>query len=601
MLKPFSSLVFALAFSTAAFVVAADAQKPAAASKPKAVTAGKPKAVADDGPPLLPHPHEIFVDAEHNKLFWPMDMPFWVRLTASPDADAPSYLLQRVAPESNITTEKYNKEGIGLEIQGQQFIRWFNYVTKQTVNLQFYTDGTPPLTKAACTGAPTVVESGITYFGKGLRCALASVDDLSGVETVFASINDAPYKPYVAELSLNKEMAVVLRYYAVDHVGYAETPSALRFTVDLSPPSTTYLISGNSLGQILSSQAKFHIASSDTLSGVAGIQVRFDQQDFKTTMGGDFTVSNLPDGEHTLSYYAVDRVGNTEPEHVVPFYLDRLPPTVDAQVLGDLFVAPNGTRYVSGRSQLQLSAQDNKSGVDKIVYSFDAVKFQQYTAPVPVPVHAGTAKVVYRASDKLGNTSALATLPYSMDIVAPQTTYRITGPIYQQRSDIYITSASHIELSATDDASGVQSIHFQPEGDPQPGAYTAPLSFPDEGRRLLRYWSVDRVNNREPDHALVLITDNTPPEIFANFSLSPLAAAAGQGLPVYRSQTSLFLGATDNAAGVHKIYYSFNGGKEMEYTKPLSLDTDGTFDLLIRADDNLGNQTSKHLRFVIRD
>jgi len=62
-----------------------------------------------------------------------MDMPFWVRLAASPNANAPSLLLQRVAPDpdihSDITTELYIEEGIELEIRGRQFIRWFNYIT----------------------------------------------------------------------------------------------------------------------------------------------------------------------------------------------------------------------------------------------------------------------------------------------------------------------------------------------------------------------------------------------------------------------------------------------------------------------------------------
>ena len=74
-----------------------------------------------------------------------------------------------------------------------------------------------------------------------------------------------------------------------------------------------------------------------------------------------------------------------------------------------------------------------------------------------------------------------------------------------------------------------------------------PLAYPDEGRRLVRYWSTDQVNNRELDRALVLITDNTPPQIFANFSLAKTATASADGLPVYRRLTSLFLGATDNA------------------------------------------------------
>lgn len=595
-----SSLVL-LVFSAGPLAVAANGQQPAAAKGAKATEAPKPAAA--DGPPVLPHPHKVYIDTKENKIFWPMDMPFWVRMAASPDPNAPSYLLQRVAPDpdihSDITTGQYKQKGIELEIRGRQFIRWFNYITKQTVFLEFFSDGDPPVTKATCTGAPTAVVEQKTYYGVGLHCSLASQDELSGVETTYMSLNDDPWKPYMGELSLNKEKAVVLRYYAVDNVGWAETPAALRFTVDLSPPVTTDAITGNALGNVLSTQAKFRIDSSDTLSGVASVEARFDKEDFKPVTDGEVTVKDLPDGEHTLSYYAVDRVGNRETEHDIPFYLDRLPPVADAQVVGDLFDAPSGTRYISSRSKVQLSAQDNKSGVEKIEYSFEGGSYQLYAEPFKLPVKAGAAKLYYRASDKLGNTSDVATLPYSMDIVPPQSQYHIVGPSYQVRSDIYITNATRIVLTSTDDASGVKQTQYQEEGEPQPHIYTEPLAYPDEGRRLVRFWSTDQVNNRELDRALVLITDNTPPQIFANFSLTRSTTDAS-GLPVYRRMTSLFLGATDNASGVHAIYYSFDGGKEMQYSTPLVLDRDGTFELEIRCDDNLGNQSTKHLRFVIK-
>jgi hypothetical protein len=587
-------------FSVGSLAVVANGQQPAAEKGPKPAAASTP-AVAD-GPPVTVTPHKVYIDAQANKIFWPMDMPFWVRLSASPDPNAPSYLMQRVAPDpdihSDITTEQYNKNGIELEIRGRQFIRWFNYITKEIVFLEFFSDGDPPVTKATCTGAPTAVVAEQTFYGKGLQCSLSSEDELSGVDTTFLSLADQPWKPYAAALNLDTEGAVVLRYYAVDHVGWTEKPSALRFTVDLSPPVTVDAITGNALGNVLSTQAKFRITSSDALSGVATVSARFDKEDFKPVTDSEVSVENLPDGDHTLSYYAVDRVNNRETEHVIPFYLDRLPPTTDAQVVGDLFMAPSGTRFISSRSKVQLSAQDNKSGVAKIDYSFDANAYQQYAEPFLLPTKAGVAKLSYRASDKLGNTSAVATLPYSMDIVPPQSQYKIVGPWYQVRSDIYITKDTRIELSATDDASGVQRTQYEAEGEPQPHLYTAPLSYPDEGRRLVRYWSTDQVNNRELDRALILITDNTAPQIFANFSLKTTATSA-DGLPVYRRLTSLFLGATDNASGVHAIYYSFDGGKESQYSTPLVLDKPGTFDLTIRVDDNLGNQSTKSLRFVI--
>ena len=65
-----------------------------------------------------------------------------------------------------------------------------------------------------------------------------------------------------------------------------------------------------------------------------------------------------------------------------------------------------------------------------------------------------------------------------MDLAPPQSQYKVVGPSYQVRSDIYITNATRIELSSTDDASGVQHTEYEAEGEPQPHIYTAPLAFP---------------------------------------------------------------------------------------------------------------------------
>ena len=591
--------------------ILADKKQATSAKETAAVAAASKEAKPGsfDGPPQLPHPHKIYVDTLNNRLYWPADKPFWVRLAISPEDDAPSFLLPTVSSDTDVTTSKKSKEGIGLDITGKQAITWYNAVTKENVSLQFFSDGAPPVTKATCAGAPTYVDpQSYTYYGVGLTCSLASSDELSGVDGVFASVGDyakeknfkyyEDYKPYLKTLVLNKENSVIFRYYAVDHTGYAETPSTMRFTVDLTAPTTVHAIVGNAIGDVLSTQAKFKITSTDALSGVATVHARFDNQDFKQVTTGEVPVDTLPDGNHVLSYYSVDRVSNTETEHKINFYLDRTPPTVAAAVVGDLSES-NGTRYVSSRSQVKLTSQDNKIGVDKITYAYDGTKYQTFADLFTLPATAGRASLSYRASDKLGNTSDVASLPYVMDLAPPKSSYKIVGPVYQVRSDFYIRLDSRIDLSATDDASGVQMIQYQTQDAADPSTYTTPLVFADEGRRLLRYWSTDKVNNRELDQALILITDNTPPEIFDNFSLSAKPGSAGKGLPIYRKQTSLFLGATDNASGVKAIFYSFDGGKETEYTTPLILDREGTFDLLIRAEDNLGNQSSKHVRYVV--
>ena len=200
----------------------------------------------------------------------------------------------------------------------------------------------------------------------------------------------------------------------------------------------------------------------------------------------------------------------------------------------------------------------------------------------------------------MGNTSETANLPYILDLSAPKTSYRITGPSYQERSDIYITKDSRVEFSAADDLSGVDKISYQPEDASEPVVYSSPAAFPQEGRRLVRYWSTDHVGNRELERAMMLITDNTGPEIFANFSLTPVGKGS-DGEPVYRRSTALFLGATDDASGVRKIYYQLNGGKETEYTTPVVLDHTGSFNLVVRAVDYVGNESTKPVSFSIKE
>lgn len=172
-------------------------------------------------------------------MWWPLDKPFWVRLAASPDADAPSFLLQRETPDNGSTSAKGSRDGIEVAVQGKQYVRWYNAATKQTVNLLFFTDGEPPVTKADCSGAQSIVEGFTTYYGKGLRCSLSATDDLSGVDTMFLSINGKAYQPYSSAVALDTEQKVVLHYYSVDHVGYTEKPSGMQFIVDLTPPATT--------------------------------------------------------------------------------------------------------------------------------------------------------------------------------------------------------------------------------------------------------------------------------------------------------------------------------------------------------------------------
>lgn len=100
------------------------------------------------------HPKEVYVEEETNNLYWPQDKSFWVRLATSPRKDAPSFLLKKVDSKSLASSEEYNKEGIKLELSGNQFIRWYHYIKKDTLRLKFFSDGDPPSLSIEFSGAP---------------------------------------------------------------------------------------------------------------------------------------------------------------------------------------------------------------------------------------------------------------------------------------------------------------------------------------------------------------------------------------------------------------------------------------------------------------
>ena len=145
------------------------------------------------------HKKQVYVD-DLGTVFWPIDLPFWIRLSPSPRDDAPSFLLNSIyesednrttrgksvrfgtlAPTSseadNLTqTDRYRASGLSLEIQGQQFVRWVNYLTKEETLFKFVADGAPPVSTLKLREAPVFTKDEHTFFGKGLTATLGAAD-----------------------------------------------------------------------------------------------------------------------------------------------------------------------------------------------------------------------------------------------------------------------------------------------------------------------------------------------------------------------------------------------------------------------------------------
>lgn len=549
------------------------------------------------------HKNTVFVDEQRNMVFWPMALPMWVRLSPSPDADAPSYLLKQISPNSTVDSTSYQEEGIKLDITGRQYIRWFNYVTKDTIMLRFHSDGTPPRVNATFEKAPIYNAQNRTFYGKGLTTQLFPSDhDEAGVKETYVSIDGAKFEPYRDPLFLSSEKDYNLRYYAVDNVGYASTPETVIFTVDLTAPVSSLEVINNFLGDILSPETTIRLTSTDKLTG-ANIFYNFDNAlSDQPYPNANLAINQLTDGEHVLTYYAIDNVQNREANNVYTFYLDKTPPITTHTVQGDQHAA-NGTLYVSARTRIELAATDNKIGVDRIEYRINNGAYEKYTLPFPALTDTRTSNIEYRGIDRLKNTSQLGTLPVEMDQTKPQSKISFSGPNFTQRGKTWLTRNTRISIASQDDQSDIKRIHYRIGIDPE-SQYTMPFTIPNEGQYELKYWSIDNVNNREDDINITIVIDNTPPTIIETFSIASTHSIQdenGTTLAAYPRGTSIFLASTDASASTAGIWYTINNEAEKEYVTPLNFTSEGTYTVVMRAKDKVENTTRKTIRFVIQD
>lgn len=550
----------------------------------------------------LVHEHKVYRDP-NGLIYWPMDMPVWIRLATSPREDAPSFLLKNIYQEDASVSEQYVNNGIKLEIPGRQFVRWMNYLTEDEDLYKFMADGAPPRTELGLFQAPRSVRGETVFYGKGLKARLGSQDDLSGVEQILISIDGKAYVPLEKTLSLNQEKRYDLAFYAVDRVGYTESPKTSSFIVDLTPPQSSHQTEKNLLEDTLSRESVILLSSLDTLAGVDFISYRFDNgTDFmRYDRAVGIRMEGLSDGKHVLQYRGTDRVRNVEIEKEYRFHLDLTPPRVAYQVIGDLYLEDMRS-YVSSRSRIKLQADDLQVPLKQIKYRINDSSPKTYISPFLPPIQPGRFMIRFTAIDQLRNRAPEQLLELFMDLEPPTTRMHLIGPNFSQGSGvIWATGRTRIKLKSFDNISGLKQIKYQ-LGEEAVQVYERPFSVPKTGQYLFRYWAIDRVNNREMFKPLLLMVDESPPQILEVFSINSIGTETtkeGAEIPVYPQHTTLFLNAMDNSASIKGIWYQLNGDDMKEYTQVLFLDQPGRYRITIKAEDQLGNVSVKTLEFMI--
>ncbi|WP_240357922.1 Ig-like domain-containing protein [Myxococcus vastator] len=348
---------------------------------------------------------------------------------------------------------------------------------------------------------------------------------------------------------------------AVDAAGNIDaTPASRTWTVDTSAPDTS-IVSGPS-GTTSSANAAFTFTATES---PATFECSLDGATF-AACASPTSFTGLAEGTHSFAVRARDTAGNVDPTPATRSW------TVDT-------VAPD-TTLLTGPSGMTTSSSaaftfDATESPATFECSLDGAPFTACTSPTSFTGLAeGTHTFAVRARDAAGNVDATpATRAWTVDTVAPETTFASTPPLLSSSADATFDFSAN-ESDATYECRLDGAVLFTP--------CTDPMTFPAlaQGNHTLEVRAVDAAGNTDPTPAVYSWTiDSIAPDT----TLSGGPSGATTDTEATFSFTSSETPATFEC--------SLDGGPFTACTSPVTMTglADGAHTFAVRAVDAAGN------------
>lgn len=545
---------------------------------------------------------KLFI-AENGRIYIQKEQPVYLWVSTSPGKDAEKIRLTSEETENYTNPMYFDTEGYNsirspwaVEPESKNIV-----IPKQELVFEVYADSKAPASGHQFLNKAPFREKEHYYFKPGVEIGLSAHDVHSGVNAIYYSINKAAYLTYKDPIILSDEKEYLIKYYSVDNVGNMEDIDSLLIKVDGKPPATSLDIEGDFYDDILSARSSIILEASDN-NIIENIHYKIDNGE-ESVYNRPIKMNALKQGEHSITYYSVDKVNNIEDKHTYAFYVDKSPPKIVEELIGNSFIS-NGKEYSSGRVKFKITTFDNKAGVKDVFYAINGNEYQKYSAPFYLDEASGNINIKTYAVDKVNNKSydeesnnVTSDIPY-IDLSGPALHYKFAGPSFEIGDSIYINKKTKITLLADDSESGVNLLEYQIDGKPAQ-KYTEPFFIETEGRHRISIRGTDNVQNVNQKE-INLIVDNSGPDIYTRFSINPRNAEVknGKTYEIYPKHVVLYISSTDHYVGVDQIYYKINDGQQKLYSSLIRDFSEGQdYNLRIEVSDKLGNINTREVNF----
>lgn len=462
-----------------------------------------------------------------------------------------------------------------------------------SVARSFLVDATGPRLSWRAQPAPVpAFDGGAAWLRGDAAVSVAGEDPLvggaaSGFHHAEFSVDGGTWTP-AASFGLEEGLRrVALRGF--DAVGN-EAASAFELRVDAAAPRTDLVLGAPAP----TPDTEFSLLAQDPVSG--GLASGVAEVSFSVDGGPAQAYAapfRLPEGAHTLDFWARDLAGNVEPRRSAPVLVK--PSDTTAPVTELVVGAPSageGPIFISPATPLSLRAFD-AGGVASSFWALDEGAFSVYDSTFSVALE-GARWVRYFSVDAAGNQEYARATAVAVDATAPAVGVSFGSPrALLAGGETVVSPLTHVSAAAEDPlgaglASGLDSVSVLLDG--RPVEADAGFVIAGEGSHELTVSARDRVGHSSWAKATVLV-DATGPSV--SWSAEPAAVPATDGgAPWLRGGARVVLSASDPvsggvAAGAHHAEYSVDG---VAWTSASSFGLDeGSWSVAARAVDNVGN------------
>lgn len=457
-----------------------------------------------------------------------------------------------------------------------------NYEPLQFLDIKI--DVTAPSTQATLGGT---FSNG--WYRNPAQVSLTASDSDSGVANRYYTIDGGATQTYASPFNISAGGSHVVNYWTVDVVGNTESQQSLTVQIDVSAPSTQLSASGTAgTNGWYRSTVQVSLTGTDSEAGVASTYFSVDGGPTQTYTSL-FAVNG--DGQHQVSFWSVDWVGNSASPQTAVIKIDQTAPATQNSVSAPA----GGNGYFNGAAQVTLTASDSLSGVVNKYYRVDGGATLTYAAAFTISGD-GNHAVDFWSVDGAGNSAGAATVMIRIDASAPLTLATPSGTA--GTNGWYRSSSVQVSLSASDNLSGVANRFYKIDGGTT-NTYSAAFTVTGAGAHTVTFWSTDLATNTEPVRSMAVNIDTSTPGVTASANPS---SASKKNTPL---SVTISGRVTDTTSGVNLAAATYSVLDEYGVTQPsgsVTLQSNGnySFNLSLPATRNGGDSNGHLYTITIR-